>query len=63
VSLLVFDVSPLSSKALGINALHNMGIIHRDIKPENILHEAEPEVGLSFMKNELKLLYNGSCNL
>lgn len=25
-------------KALGIDALHQMGIIHRDIKPENILH-------------------------
>lgn len=23
--------------ALGINALHEMGIIHRDIKPENVL--------------------------
>ncbi|KZT65183.1 kinase-like protein [Daedalea quercina L-15889] len=26
--------------ALGIDALHNMGIIHRDIKPENILLDA-----------------------
>ncbi|KAL4251003.1 hypothetical protein ABKN59_006597 [Abortiporus biennis] len=26
----------LAQIALGINALHNMGIIHRDIKPENI---------------------------
>ena len=27
---------PCSIQALGIDALHNMGVIHRDIKPENI---------------------------
>ncbi|KAG1763374.1 kinase-like domain-containing protein [Suillus occidentalis] len=48
--------------ALGINALHNMGIIHRDIKPENILHEAKPDFGLSSMKNEPKRPDNGTIN-
>jgi serine/threonine protein kinase len=61
VSLLVFDVSPLSLKALGINALHCMGIIHRDIKLENILIDMQQNVriadfGLSFIDKEPKPL-------
>jgi len=62
VSLLVFDVSSLSLKAIGINALHRMGIIHRDIKPANILIDTQENVkiadfGLSFMKKEPKRLH------
>lgn len=30
--------------AVGINALHKMGIIHRDIKPENILVDGNGDI-------------------
>ncbi|KAG1837447.1 kinase-like domain-containing protein [Suillus subalutaceus] len=33
----LFILCPASSQALGMNALHEIGIIHRDIKAENIL--------------------------
>jgi serine/threonine protein kinase len=34
-------------KALGINALHDIGIIHRDIKPENILIDVRENVRIA----------------
>jgi serine/threonine protein kinase len=62
VSLLVFDVSPLSLKALGINALHAIDIIHCDIRPANILIDIQENVkiadfGLSLMKKQPKCLH------
>ncbi|OJA17892.1 hypothetical protein AZE42_08677 [Rhizopogon vesiculosus] len=43
--------------ALGIRALHDMGIIHRDIKPENILIDARENIriadfGLSYIQQK-----------
>jgi serine/threonine protein kinase len=37
----------LIMKALGINALHQIGIIHRDIKPENILIDVRENVRIA----------------
>ena len=38
---------PVVYKALGLDALHNMGIMHRDLKPENILLSRSGDVRIA----------------
>ncbi|KAH9854580.1 kinase-like domain-containing protein [Lenzites betulinus] len=45
--------------ALGVDALHRMGIIHRDIKPENVLLDA-PDGNVRLA--DFNAAYVGACN-
>jgi serine/threonine protein kinase len=56
-----YRLTPPTLKALGINALHELGIIHRDIKPENILIDVRENVrianfGLSYLAADARPL-------